>query len=166
MMKEKLRLKNEDGAVLVIALIILVLLTLMGIAITTTSEFEIHIAGNERIYKENVYNAEAAAMEAAQIMEEAASLDSGAISWIKSIGSVTLANIRDNAWFEANSQAVSFDASGSVRYLAVEEGVPEGTSLDMTKTGLYSYAIYGWRHNSANPNQGRSIVKVGYRRVF
>ena len=69
-MKEISMLKNEDGTVLVLALIMLVLLTLIGISATTTSMIETRISGNERVYKQNFYAAEAAAMHCAQDMEE------------------------------------------------------------------------------------------------
>ena len=52
-MKEISMLKNEDGSVLVLALIMLVLLTLIGISATTTSMLETRISGNERVYKQN-----------------------------------------------------------------------------------------------------------------
>ena len=89
-MKRKPWLRDEDGTVLVVALLILVFLTLIGITITATTEVEIQIAGNERLYKENLYNAEGASMECAQRMEEEASLDPSAHNWIKPMGSVTL----------------------------------------------------------------------------
>ena len=54
-MKTETLLKNEDGIAMVIALMLLVLLTLLGMAATTTSVFEIQIAGNDRDYKQNLY---------------------------------------------------------------------------------------------------------------
>jgi len=59
-MKEKCLLKNEDGFVLVIALIMMVLLTLLGVSASTTTEIEIQIAGNERSHGIAFYAAEAA----------------------------------------------------------------------------------------------------------
>jgi hypothetical protein len=41
---------NQDGSVLVIALLMLVFLTLIGIASSTNTQIEIQIAGNERSY--------------------------------------------------------------------------------------------------------------------
>ncbi len=155
--------KNEDGSVLVVALVILVLLTLLGIAITTTTEVEIQIAGNERLYKENLYNAEAAAMECAQTMEEMDSLDPSVYPWIKPKDSTTVDNIRDDSYWPGNSKVSAIDPN--TRFMVIEEGVKEGTSLDMTKSTLHSYAIYGRRHNPAKPNLGRSIVQVGYLKV-
>jgi hypothetical protein len=163
LMKSNPWIKNEDGTVLVIALIILVFLTLIGIAITATTEVEIQIAGNERLYKDNLYTAEAAAMESAQLMQETASLDPSVVTWIKPMGTTTIDDIRNDAYWPANSQASVIDAN--TRYLAVEDGVAEGTSLDMTKTTLRSYSLYGRRFNTAQPNLGRSIVRVGYRKA-
>jgi len=162
-MKRNPLIKNEEGTVLVIALIILVFLTLIGISITVTTEVEIQIAGNERLYKDNLYTAEAAAMECAQKMEELASLDPTVHTFIKPLGSTTLTDIRDDAFWPANSEASTIDANTT--FLAIEEGVAEGTTLDMTKTTLRSYSIYGRRFNTARPNLGRSIVRVGYRRA-
>lgn len=57
-MKVNLLLKNDEGAVLVIAMLVLLLLTLMGKVATTTSTVEMGIAGNERFYKKTLYAAE------------------------------------------------------------------------------------------------------------
>jgi len=67
-MKVTAPLQNENGIALIIALMLLVLLTLLGMAATTTSVVEIQIAGNDKIYKKNFYMAEAAAYEAAYEM--------------------------------------------------------------------------------------------------
>jgi Tfp pilus assembly protein PilX len=168
-MKQNARLKNQEGSILVVALILLVVLTLLGITISTISEVEIQIAGNERQYKENLYKAEAAAMECAQTMEETADLDPATINYINAIGTVTLANIRNDAWWDNSNSTVvdaAVDPDGITRYLAVEEGVAEGTSLDMTKTVLRSYAVYGRRYDTANPSRGRSIVRIGFRKAM
>jgi len=162
-MKRNQWIKSEDGTVLVVALMILVFLTLIGITITATTEVEIQIAGNERLYKDNLYTAEAAAMECAQMMEEFVSLDPAAHPFIKPLGSVTLNDIRDDAYWPANDQVSTID--GNTSFIAVEDGVAEGTSLDMTKTTLRSYSIYGRRYDAARPNKGRGIVRVGYRKA-
>ncbi len=44
-------LRNEEGSMMVIALLVLVILTLIGTTIATTSRVEIQIAGNERFHK-------------------------------------------------------------------------------------------------------------------
>jgi Tfp pilus assembly protein PilX len=57
-MKEKSLLKNEDGSIIVLAMIMLVLLTLLGISATTTSTIEVQIAANGRQAVQNLYQAE------------------------------------------------------------------------------------------------------------
>jgi len=50
--------QSEQGSITVIALIILVVLTLLGITITRTSSIDVQIAGNEIPFKQNFYVAE------------------------------------------------------------------------------------------------------------
>ena len=168
-MEQNARLRNQEGSILVVALVLLVALTLLGLTIGAVSEVEIQIAGNERLYKENLYTAEAAAMQCAQVMEETADLDPNAIAWINAIGTVDLDNIQDDTWWNNGNSTLTdaeIDSEGITRYLALEEGVAEGTSLDMTKTVLRSYAIYGKRYDPTNPRRGRSIVRIGYRKAM
>ena len=49
---------NEQGSITLIALMILVVLTLLGITITRTSTIDMQIAGNEIPFKQNFYVAE------------------------------------------------------------------------------------------------------------
>ena len=52
-------LSNQDGSVIVLALILLVLLTLMGLSAINTSTLEVKIADNEKRYKMTLYAADA-----------------------------------------------------------------------------------------------------------
>jgi hypothetical protein len=62
------RLKREEGNVLIVALIFLVILTLIGIFATRTAQMDLQIASNEMPYKRNFYLAEAGLYrEAAEI---------------------------------------------------------------------------------------------------
>jgi type IV pilus assembly protein PilX len=57
-MRRALLSRNEAGVVLVLCLITLVLLTLIGVSATTTSQLEAEISGNDKTYKEAFYAAE------------------------------------------------------------------------------------------------------------
>jgi hypothetical protein len=148
-MKKECLLKNEDGSVLVIALIMLVLLTLLGISATTNTEIEVQIAGNDALYRQNRSMAEAGAMEAAQIMEGTPLANDPPTNptWLKPIGTVSEAtNIPDPGYWTANGQPSGSGASlPNTRYLAVFRRIVG--SADMTKTSVYDYAIYS-RSNS------------------
>jgi len=53
---------EQSGSALILAMLMLMMLSLMGIAATTTSTIEMGIAANERAYKDNLNRAEAAAL--------------------------------------------------------------------------------------------------------
>ena len=53
------QVKNEEGFVLVIALVILVFITIIGISATTTTDIELQIASNEKSRKIVLYAADA-----------------------------------------------------------------------------------------------------------
>ncbi|MBW1789447.1 MAG: hypothetical protein JRK53_22995, partial [Deltaproteobacteria bacterium] len=59
----------ETGSVLIIALLVLMLLALLGVSAGTTASIEIRVAGNERVYRQNLYRAEGAAMAGAQLLQ-------------------------------------------------------------------------------------------------
>jgi len=59
-MKKASLLKNENGSVVVLALIMLVLLTLLGMAVTRTSSIEVQIAANDQQAVDCLYRAESA----------------------------------------------------------------------------------------------------------
>ncbi|MEA1947627.1 MAG: pilus assembly PilX N-terminal domain-containing protein [Thermodesulfobacteriota bacterium] len=58
-MKDNTRIGNEDGSVIVLSMVLLVLLTILGISATRTSTIEVQIASNERHAVQNLYQAEA-----------------------------------------------------------------------------------------------------------
>lgn len=67
---------NERGSVLIVALLILIFLTLLGIASTTTTEIEIQLAGNERFHKVAFYNTDSGVYTSPEIIYR--SLEDGA----------------------------------------------------------------------------------------
>lgn len=67
--------KNEEGSVLVVALLILVLLTIIGISATTTTNIELQIAGNEKFHKIAFYHADSGVYTTPKLIS--ACIDSG-----------------------------------------------------------------------------------------
>ena len=159
---------NDDGSVLIVALIMLVLITLMGISATTTTDIGLQIAGNDMIYKKNLYSAEGSAMEAIQTLENT-DLETSAPNWLTMAeGSIEDDEVRNDArWDESFSGDLTgvgtSVTSAESKYIAVFEGMDEiQESLDVSKTRIHSYAIYG----RSNQQNGVSIVKLGYRKAF
>ncbi len=60
---------NENGFVLVLALVMLLVLTLLGTFATRNATFELQIAGNERVSRDVFYAAESGWMRAFQWLE-------------------------------------------------------------------------------------------------
>ncbi|MCI5160556.1 MAG: hypothetical protein D3917_00730 [Candidatus Electrothrix sp. AX5] len=70
-------IKNEQGFVLVLSLMVLVVLTLLGISASRTSVIELEITGNDNLAKMLLYYAESAAYEVAQRLENINQDDAG-----------------------------------------------------------------------------------------
>jgi len=68
--KPAYNVRNEKGFVLITGLMILVMLTMLGIAATRNTSIELQIAGNDRIHKETFYEAESMAVVATEILEQ------------------------------------------------------------------------------------------------
>jgi len=156
--------ESDDGYMAILAsMMMLVLLTILGVAASRTANTEVLMSGHEIKYQRNFYRAEGAAMEAADILQNAANLSDGLPVWIDpAVGNLTLENLRDywdnditlgDAVIPASSQV---DTNRTL-FVAGSEGIAPGGSLGMDKPTVHSLAIYGrceW--------DGVTTIKVGY----
>lgn len=69
-MKKRKNCQNEDGFVLVAALLILLVLTIMGIAVNRNTLTEWRIAMNDRTHKETFFVADAATELSSEVLEQ------------------------------------------------------------------------------------------------
>ncbi len=164
-MKQSILIK-ENGSVLIVALVLLVLLTLMGISATMNTDIELRIAGNELTSRMNFYRAEAAAMENIQRLDNEGDqiIELGNYDWLHLEGDLPNPDdIIDPAnWTGDYSQpSATADSANDQRYLTVFEGVIAGDSLDMTRSRIYTYRIVG-----SNRNNGISVVEMGFKKPF
>ena len=157
-MRERLLFFGEEGSVLIIALLVLAFFTLLGMSTFSISNMEIRIVGNENTQKQNLYCAEAAAMHCAQDMQEQ-DLSTATLSYFNGINSPT----------DTQSDIISLPQSetfaelpATTAYASVSRGIASGSSLDMTKTRVHEYSVYGW----CNRNKNLVIVEVGFRKAF
>ncbi|OQY26013.1 MAG: hypothetical protein B6244_14415 [Candidatus Cloacimonetes bacterium 4572_55] len=181
---------NEKGTALIISLMLLVLLTLLGMAATTTSTLEIMIADNERDYKVNFYKAESAAIQAAVVMENESDPENkmkgtgewaaGGENWLRydkdasTPPDMTKLNTWDDLttaggsleeWATDATNVTQLDDNGNiiVAYAAQFVGIKQGESLKLTGTERkYSFVI--WGHSKTDG--GRALIEVGYKREF
>jgi Tfp pilus assembly protein PilX len=154
-------LMNEEGSVIVFTLMVLTLLTIIGLASINTANTEIEIAGAELIYQRNFYLAEGAAMEAAHWLDNNP-VTAADPTWMEMTTGVLNGDTIDEYWAGnevVQPQECAIDADAS--FLAADEGISAGSSLDVSKTKLHDISIYG-----RSQKRGVSEVRLGYRKAF
>jgi hypothetical protein len=87
------RINNEEGFVLVTGLMILLILTLLGLAATTNTTIELQIAGNDRLHKQTLYQAEGGAIMGTEILEQNFNCSTGFTKNSGSAGGVNWVNV-------------------------------------------------------------------------
>jgi hypothetical protein len=157
--------QNQHGAVLYGVLMVLLLLTIIGIASTKVSNTEVQTSTNELIYQQNFYRAEGATMEGAELLEAIPDPSKATETWLdKVVHDVTDSKIR--TWAFGGSPAPKASASVAFTYtsfIALSEGVAKGSSLDVESSKVHGYAIYG---RSAPPDRGATTIGIGYLKAF
>lgn len=108
--------QNEEGFLLVITMLILVVLSLIGLSATNLSRVELQIAGNDRLHKETFYQADGGTEVGANLLEENIACPAGfSGSAPKAIG---LAEIVADLKFWANeTEPTSAYPSDTIRHI-------------------------------------------------
>jgi len=160
---------NEGGFILVTTMLIMVLLVLLGLAVTSSTIMELQVAANDRDYKRNFYRAEGAAMETAQLLENEEDTEElrpalTSKRWLQ-LPNVNF-RILDWSGLTGQSQVASLDnATNDVRQAAVALGVVKGNkggSLNMAGSTVREYHLFGRSEERA----GRVIIEMGYKKRF
>jgi Tfp pilus assembly protein PilX len=155
-------LQNQHGAVLYGVLMVLLLLTIIGIASTKVSNTEVQISSNELIYQQNFYRAEGSAMEGAELLEAVADPSTALPTWLaNNPHNVTDTMIR--TWQFGGSPAPRASVLIDTSFIALSEGIVRGSSLDIESSKVHGYAICG---RSAPLRKGATTVGIGYLKAF
>lgn len=172
----KTRAKSEKGSTILAVVVIIMVITLFGIASLKSSSSDLMISRNARCYKQNTYRAEAAVMEAAQVLnnknddeKDDMMPDSSSLAWLVD------GSDEDSPEFDPESEPWVFEGSDAnamhsplftdneSSYAVVFEGAAQGSSLNMNApTRVFQYGIYG----ISELCDGRAGVVAGYRRRF
>lgn len=157
-------LNNEEGSVIIMALIVLVALTMIGIVSTDNTVVELQIVRNETIYRQNFYRAESAVIEGAQVMEDSTLTIPPSLPWIqKTTTAPNMENVSN--WNPGNSNLsnnMNNPLTNETRYAAIfikKVGSKKMTNPD----SLYLYHVYGLFDSTS---QGRSMIRMGYNKRF
>jgi hypothetical protein len=155
-------LKNENGAVIVASLMILVLLTIIGIASINVSNTEVQISGHEVAHKVCFYQAEGATMQAIDGLEAIPDPLATPPSWLET----TLDTVSEgdaHIWDFPGAAGPESSAMSNSEFVAISEGILPGSSLNLGSAKVHSYTIYG---RCAIPRKGATSIQVGYLRAF
>ena len=169
MLNNFLIVNNEKGSAIVIALMILVVLTIIGISSTNTTIVELQTVRNEGIYKQNLYLAEAAAQEAIQRLCNQAQSDPFVLKkktpvWLNG-EAVDMANVNnwDSDGADGNDNSLKANINADTVLTIVDRGMSPGASLDISgTTNTHDFAVYGL----SNHNNGMVFIQIGYRYRF
>ena len=167
MFQKALFIKNEEGSAIVVAVMILMVATIIGVSSTNTTTVELQIVRNDGIYKQNLYLAEAAAQEGIQRIWNVSRTDPFLLErkapvWLNDIDMSDINNWdNDGADGDDTAEVSSTDADA---ILAVTDaGIAEGGSLDISsETNAHEFAVFG----IGNRNNGRVFIQIGYRERF
>ncbi len=168
---KKISADNEEGFILVICLLVMLVLTVIGIAATNNTTVELQVAGNEKIYITGFYLAEAASYEGAQRLENEPDPDNmkaprTSFRWL--FGSEKRDDLLDNDDEWDNNDGLDSGLTGGdsiVRLTGLDFGVikgGKGSSLKMTSTSVYGFALMG----RSEMRNSKKIIEVGYKKRY
>lgn len=171
MSKKYFVINNEDGSVIVLAMLMLVILTILGVSSTNTSTTELKIVRNEQLYQINFDQAESGAYEATQRIERETNTDQlfpsmTGYDWINS-NSVDLSlpsNWNDLGQASGNTgdNCDSSLITPNTLYGAIALGIKSGSSLDIGSTRLYEFEAFGLSKSTTCT----VLIGTGYLRRF
>lgn len=169
-----MRINNEAGSLMFVALLIMAALTVAGMMVMDDTIMENRIARNYAISRQNMYLAEAGTKEAAQSLDFMSGIDdfaalmgqAGAPVWINKTGTDTTAFEDSGNWDwtsgSPNAEASELNNATAVNadaYYTVDFDPPpliSGDDVDI------SYSVYGLCQS--NNDQGEALIEIGFQK--
>jgi hypothetical protein len=169
----KLILNNEDGYVIVVAILILALLTIIGTSSTQTTTVELQIVRNDLVHRDQLYRAEAAAMQAVQWIDNTA--ESAADKWkledltsesflSQNAPNLLTLNLDDTTWEMSGSDPDQNAGAIITGFRIVDETGPVDLGAE---TNMHRYTIYGlFIRPGSGHRSGESLIALGFKKRF
>ena len=171
----KNHLNNELGMSLIPVMIILFMGTIIGIAATTTSQFEVKVAVNDRNYKQNFYRADATNQHASRNIEDTSDDDlkyrtpdwmtiyNQPANWYIDVANWITDPTDPNVNAAVGSIADPNNGSFNTKYMVVDHGAAPGAEISMGSPFMHALGVYG-RYDHAT--RGRVIIETEYRKKY
>ena len=136
---------DQSGTALVIALLMMVVLTLIGMGAIFTSTFEVQVAGNKRASTNAFYAAE-----------------SGLQVTTANISNFNTSGYVDNRYnpFTNPSNPNPTSAMVAIRYLPNQHGAPRGLGVSATNFEFMYFAIESTGQDQIQTGSGRSTTEL------
>lgn len=129
MMKMVAILRSEEGSALIVALLVLVLLTLVGIGANNTTSTDMQIAANQKFHKMAFYHADAGVYATPKLISEA--IDGGANP---AGSSFTYLDSGTDIFFRELMGYDTYDSDTDVRFALGGHNVDVDVERDRTET--------------------------------
>jgi len=167
-------LKDERGATLLVAILLMALLTILGLSALDLSDTEYRMVTNGRQSIRAFYAAESAGKEASSLLETLAVTDKDALvdltpSWLsgddldRSHPATWITSGEDEDEDKVNAVKATVVADGDAALSVVYQGVASAASLDMSGTRLYQYRVFGNYASTSPGDNSVAIIEMGYR---
>lgn len=167
-MQHSENLNNQKGSAIVIALMFLILITLVATNLSQNTNVELQIVRNDTEKRQQFYQAEAAAKEGAQSIENMDSYDLSDISVIDWINQAEIdstnfdLNDADDTWSQSTVDMVPANAK-RIGFTVVDRTGPIDLSASSNN---HEYAILGAYDVDQGIQKGQVLVEIGYKRRF
>jgi len=138
-MRSLTELRNQRGNALVIALLMLVVLTLLGIAALTTSTVELQISGNDKVTRRAFYNADGGTETASELLEQ---------------------NIEDRSWAN-NTDRGNVRVEIGLFYLNQPSNTPDPLPSDTNRDAFYARNATSSVSHTNMKVRGRTELSTG-----
>jgi len=166
-------LNNEEGSAIIIAILVLVLLTIIGMSATQNSIIELAIVRNDLVHKDQLYRADGAVMQASQwiedqpdtVLQDISTDTTDAISTVDL--DLTDLNLNDNVnqwniWAQAD-----VDPDQAATVITGYKIVDQTGVVMLNQSQTHTYAIYGLfdRTTGTQRSRGQVLLSAGYRKL-
>jgi type IV pilus assembly protein PilX len=169
-------IENEEGSVIIMSVLILVVLSIVGFSANRTSTTEMQIVRNDATYQQNFYLAESGAVQAAQRLNninDPTTLKNRAPAWLNILQDLDSDN-DDNldaigTWFASSGGSQTGDVSSlssadhTIEFAAVDHGPAADESLDINDAKIHNFTIVGIGNRNT---RGQITVRIGYRKRY
>ena len=158
-------MKKEEGSAMVIAVLVLMIVSIIGIESSNTASLEAEVAKAEKIARKNFYRAEGAALQGAQEVENATPTEllSRSDIWLHKNDEIDLKDESTWDYDGGTDDNTEVGTLSNTCYGVTDSGVPIGASLHMAHTSqLHEFSVYG----RCVDDKQAAFIEMGYRRRF